>query len=328
MADQPASGERDMSRSATMTTDKVFANWDDTHSVLWGHQPIQLATELHKAPLFSTETLAELIERYPRQHYSLVQTGARGAGRVWREGEIGDLNGRQVMDAISRGGLWLNMRDVGAVDSRYRTLIDSMFAEVAAKVPGFEAWSHQESILISSPDAQVYYHADLPGQGLIQIAGRKRVYVYPNTPPFITPQHLEDIAVYNVEVDIPYANWYDRHAKVFDIGPGQMLNWELNAPHRVENLDTFSVSMTVSYTNDQIRRNEIVNLANGLLRHRFGYAPRTRNLYGPSYFAKAVMQKFYRDSGWVKRERSARRPTEFRLDATQPGKIVDLPKAA
>jgi hypothetical protein len=328
MADQRACGEREMSRSATMTTDKVFADWDDTHTALWSHQPIQLATELHKAPLFSTDMLAELIERYPREQYSLVQTGARGSGRVWREGETGDLNGRQVMEAISRGGLWFNMRDVGSVDSRYSALIDRMFEEVAAKVPGFEAWSHQESILVSAPDAQVYYHADLPGQALIQIAGRKRVYVYPNTAPFITPQHLEDIAVYNVEVDIPYANWYDRHAKVFDIGPGQMLHWELNAPHRVENLDTFSVSMTVSFTNDQIRRNEIVNLANGLLRHRFGYAPKTRNLHGPSYFAKAVMQKLYRDSGWVKRERSARRPTEFRLDAAQPGKIVDLPKAA
>ncbi len=311
-----------------MTTNKVFSNWDDTHSLLWGNQPIQLAHELHKSPLFSVETLAELIQRYPREHYSLVQTGARGSGRVWREGEIGKLSGRQVIDAISRGGLWLNMRDVGAVDSRYRALIDGMFEEVATKVPGFEAWGHQESILISSPDAQVYYHADLPGQGLIQLAGRKRVYVYPNTPPFITPQHLEDIAVYNVEVDIPYEPWYDNHAKVFDIGPGQMLNWELNAPHRVENLDTFSVSMTVSYTNDQIRRSEIVNLANGLLRHRFGYQPKTRNLRGPSYFAKAVMQKLYRDSGWVKREREARRPTEFRLDATEPGRIVDLPKAA
>jgi len=311
-----------------MTTDKVFNDWDDTHSALWGHHPIQLAHELHKSPLFSLESLAELIGRYPREHYSLVQTGARGSGRVWREGEIGNLSGRQVMDAISRGGLWLNMRDVGAVDSRYRAMIDGMFEEVAAKVPGFEVWGHQESILVSSPDAQVYYHADLPGQGLIQIAGRKRVYVYPNTPPFITPQHLEDIAVYNVEVDIPYQSWYDSHAKVFDIGPGQMLNWQLNAPHRVENLDTFSVSMTVSYTNDPIRRAEIVNLANGLLRHRFGYRPKTRNMRGPSYFAKAVMQKLYRNSGWVERERQARRPTEFRLDAAQPGKIIDLPKAA
>jgi hypothetical protein len=311
-----------------MPVNAVFNDWDDTHSALWGHHAIQLGHEIHKSPLFSIETLAELIERFPRRHYSLVQTGARGSGRVWREGEIGNLSGRQVMDAISRGGLWLNMRDVGAVDSRYRSMIDGMFEEVAAKVPGFEARAHQESILISSPDAQVYYHADLPGQSIIQITGRKRVYVYPNTPPFITPEHLEDIAVYNVEVDIPYQPWYDTHAKIFDIGPGQMLSWGLNAPHRVENLDCFSVSMTVSYTNDLIRRSEIVNLANGLLRHRFGYRPKTRNLRGPSYFAKAVMQKLYRDSGWIKRERAARRPTEFRLDAAEPGKIVDLPKAA
>jgi hypothetical protein len=309
-----------------MTTNKVFTNWDDAHSVLWGHHPIQLETEIHKTPLFSREQLARLIESYPREHYSLVKTGARGANRVWREGEIGDLTGEQVIDAISRGGLWLNMRDVGAVDRRYRELLDGMFEEVGAKVPGFSARDHQESILISSPDAQVYYHFDLPGQAIVQIAGRKRVYVYPNTPPFLTPQMLEDVAVYNVEVDIPYESWYDKYAKVFDIGPGQMLNWELNAPHRVENLDTFSVSMTVSYTNDKIRRAEIVNLGNGLLRHRFGYTPKSRNMRGPSYFAKAVLQKLVRDSKWVQRERKARRPTEFRLDA--PGRIVDLPKAA
>jgi hypothetical protein len=86
--------------------------------------------------------------------------------------------------------------------------------------------------------------------------------------------------------------------------------------------------MTISYTNDEIRRSEIVNLANGLLRHRFGYRPKSRNLRGPSYFAKAVLQKLLRESGWVKRERNARRPIDFRLDAMQPGKIVDLRKAA
>ena len=312
-----------------MTTNKVFTSWDDTHSVLWGHHPIQLETEMHKTPLFSRDQLARLIENYPREHYSLVKTGARGADRVWREGDIGNLSGEQVIDAISRGGLWLNMRDVGSVDSRYRKLVDQMFEEIVAKVPGFRMpKGHQESILISAPDAQVYYHADLPGQSLVQIAGRKRVYVYPNTAPFITAEHLEDIALFNVEVDLPYKEWYDDHAKVLDIGPGQMLGWQMNAPHRVENLDTFSVSMTISYTNEEIRRNEIVNLANGMLRHRFGVKPKTRNLRGPSFFAKAVMQKLLRDGKWVKRERNARRPIDFTLDKAQPGKLLDLPKAA
>ena len=221
-----------------MTTGKVFTDWDATHSALWGHQPIRLAHELHKAPLFSMETLAELIERYPRQHYSLVQTGARGSGRVWREGEIGNLNGRQVMEAISRGGLWLNMRDVGAVDSRYRTLIDDMFAEVAARVPGFETCSpsreHPDLLarcagLLPCRPAGAEPDPDRRTQTRLCLSEYAAVHY---------ARHLEDIAVYNVEVDIPYESWYDQHAKVFDIGPGQMLSWELNAPHRVENLDT------------------------------------------------------------------------------------------
>jgi hypothetical protein len=258
-----------------------------------------------------------------------VQTCARGSSRVWREGGIGNLRGSEVIDAISRGELWLNLREVGSVDSRYRQLVDRMFEEIAAKVPGFEVpKGHQEGILISSPRAEVYYHADLPSQSLVQIAGRKRVYVYPNTAPFITPQHLEDITLFNVEVDIPYKAWYDDHAKVLDIGPGQMLSWPLNAPHRVENLDTLSVSMTISYGSDEIRRSGVVNFANGMLRHRFGYQPKSRNLRGPSYLAKKVMRRLLRDSSWLKRERSARTPIYFRLDAAQPGKIVDLPKVA
>jgi hypothetical protein len=311
-----------------MTMSKIFKQWDETHSLLWGQQPIKLAHQLDKSPLFSAERLADLIERYPREHYSLIQTGTRESRRIWREGEIGNLNGRQVMDAIASGRLWLNLRDVSGIDRAYRTMLDDMFAEIAAKVPGFDAPKHQAGILISSPEAQVYYHADLPGQGLIQIAGRKRVYVYPNTAPFIKPEHLEDIALFDVEVDLPYAPWYDVHAQVVELEPGQMLNWPLNAPHRVENLGSVNISMTVSYVNEEIRRAEIVNLANGLLRHRFGYQPRSRNLRGPSYFAKAVMQKLLRDSGWVKRQRSARRPIDFRLDAAQPGKIVDLRAAA
>jgi hypothetical protein len=309
-------------------TGKVFGKWDETHSKLWSHQPIRLEHEMHKSPAFSMDELARLIENYPREHYSLVKTGALGSSRVWREGDIGNLSGHQAVEAISRGGLWLNLRDVTSVDRRYRELVDQMFAEVAAHVPGFDAPTHQAGILISSPDAQVYYHADLPGQGLIQIAGRKRVYLYPNTPPFVRPEHLEDIALFDVEVDIPYEPWYDRHAQVVDLEPGQMLNWPLNAPHRVENLGTVNISMTVSYVNQDIRRAQIVNLANGMLRHRFGYAPKSRSIRGPSYFGKAVMQKLLRNGKWLKRERSARRAIDFRLDADHPGEVVDLPKAA
>src|SRR5262245_60899826 len=157
-------------RSAAMTG-RIFSTWDDTHSELWGHQPIRLEHQMHRFPAFSSDELARLIETYPRESYNLIKTGAKGSSKVWREGDIGGLSGRQVVDAISHGGLWLNMRDVDTVDSRFRELIERMFEEVGEKVPGFAVSNHQAGILVSSPDAQVYYHADLPGQWLIQIAG-------------------------------------------------------------------------------------------------------------------------------------------------------------
>src|SRR5689334_4479070 len=122
--------ELEASGSATMTTGQVFTKWDETHSDLWNHQPIRLEHEMHNSPAFSMDAIAKLIESYPREHYSLVKTGSKGSSRVWREGEIGNLSGRQVIDAIAKGGLWLNMRNVGSVDSRYRKLVDKMFEEV------------------------------------------------------------------------------------------------------------------------------------------------------------------------------------------------------
>jgi hypothetical protein len=41
-----------------------------------------------------------------------------------------------------------------------------------------------------------------------------------------------------------------------------------------------------------------------------------------------VMGRLLRDSSWVRRERSPRSPIDFRLDAAEPGKIVDVSKAA
>ena len=78
----------------------------------------------------------------------------------------------------------------------------------------------------------------------------------------------------------------------------------------------------------RVFRARIVNLANGLLRNRFGWQPRSRALKGPSFFAKAVLQKALRNTSWVKKQRKARNQIEFRLDQNHPGQMVDLPKAA
>lgn len=310
-------------------SDRIFKPWSEESRKAWGKKPIALQHRLHTDPLFSREALGALIDGYPRQHYALVEVGAAGTDRrLWREGEIGGLSGAQVIDAIERGSMWLNLRDVGKLVKEYRELLEQIFEEIGTEIPGYETYNQTSGILISSPKAQVYYHIDLPGQSLWQLHGRKRVYVYPNTAPFLTEEQLERIALYEVEVDIPYEKSYDDQADVFDVEPGQMLHWPLNAPHRVENFDSLNVSMTMEYWSDTIRRSNMINVANGLLRDKIGYKPRARTLTGPVFYAKAALQAGVRRSGLLKKARKARRPIAFRLDETHLGQVIDIPHAA
>jgi hypothetical protein len=307
-----------------MQQNTFIKGFSEKDRLLWGRQPMRLAHGLHESTLFSRSALASLVENYPREHYSLVNMGGQSEARLWREGEFGGLSGREIIEAIAHGRMWLNLRNVSRVDARYGALLDEMFAELSELVPDLNPRTWQSGILISSPSAQVYYHADLPGQLLWQIVGKKRVYIYPSAEPFIGPRDLEDIALFDVEVDLPYQPWYDDYARVLDLEPGQLLTWPLNAPHRVENVAGINISMTVSYTTETTRRADIMHLANGILRHRFGIAPKSTSLAGPGFLAKRALQKLYRNSDWVKRERAERRAVQFKLDRAAPDHTLNL----
>ena len=310
-------------------SEKIFQDWSNEARRAWANEPLALHHRLHKDPLFTLDALGALIDDYPRQHYALVEVGAAGSDRrLWREGEIGGLSGRQVIEAIKQGRMWLNLRNVGKLVKEYGHVLEQIFSEIETEIPGYNAYDQTSGILISSPNAQVYYHIDLPGQSLWQLHGRKRVYVYPTKAPFLTEEQLERIALYEVEVDIPYEPWYDEHADVFDIEPGQMLHWQLNAPHRVENFDSLNVSMTMEYWTDPIRRSNMINVGNGILRDKIGYKPKSRRLSGPGFYTKAALQAGVRRAGLLKKARKARRPIAFQLDKSNLGALVDLPEAA
>jgi hypothetical protein len=312
-----------------MTAAKLLPDWSLQTPALWGNQPLKLPHQLHTSIMFSREVLTELIETYPRSHYALVHMGGQKDRRHWREGDIGALKGPQVFEAIQRGRMWLNLRDVSALDNRYKTMLDEIFETLSARLPGFHAPRRSCGILISSPRAQVYYHADLPGQLLCQIEGTKRVYLYPATRPFISPEIIEDIALFDMELDVPYQPWYEEHAREYRLQPGEFLQWPLNAPHRVENDDCLNVSLTISFATEEIRRAQTVNLANGILRHRFGAKRPGRSLTGMSYWGKAVIQKTLRNTAWIKTERAARRQIAFKLDPGNLGAIREItPQAA
>jgi hypothetical protein len=313
-----------------MSMTRTFDDWNADQAARWGHEPQRLHHRWHRSPLFDLGALAELIERYPVEHYSLVATSTRGdsgaaAKRRWREGEIEGLTGAEVIEAIAQGGLWLNLRNVHLVDSRYAALQDAAYAELQREMPDFDASALRMGILISSPLAQVHYHADLPGQSLWQIRGRKRVHIYPPTAPYLPPEVLEQVALSGVEVNMPYRPEFDRDAVVMDLEPGQMLHWPLNSPHRVDNEDCLNISVTTEHWTRHIRRSQMVNVANGVMRQHLGLQPGSRALNGPAFWAKAAFQAVWRRSPWAQQLQRKQRPIDFRLSSQQPGRLLDIP---
>ena len=301
-----------------------FTDWNANHASLWGRAPLQIAHSLHQHELFSDDCLAGLLDVYPREHYSIVQWGQYGGGEAFREGELQGLPGRSVIEAVSKARVWINLRNVAKIDARYAGLLDDIAKETARRMPDLKAFNWTMGILISSPGSRTLYHADLPGQSLLQIRGDKRIYVYPRSEPFITDAQIERIALTGVESGIPYQAWYDEHARAFTMKPGDMLHWPLNAPHRVDNGDCLNISVTLEYFTPEIRRGHMVTVANAIMRAKLGITPTSRATTGPSFWAKAVFQRALRKTKWVKREDRARRKPEFRLDPTCPGGICEL----
>ena len=300
--------------------------WEAPKLKAFGTAPVMFRHTLSDNPLFSNAALARVIDTADRDDYyvnTMDRTGHNRASR--REGEIRDLSGAQVIDAIHNGTLWLLLLNPQKADPAYADLLEAIYAEMSRMVPGFRTSFRKMTLLISSPRVQVHYHCDIPGQTLWQVRGEKRVHIYPNKAPFLDQHALEEIALGEAhEFTLPYAEDYDRHATVIDLKPGHMLHWPLNAPHRIVNGDCVNVSFTTEHFTRSNRRSFYVNYANGVLRKRLGWRDLSQSSSGPAYWAKLGVATGYK----LLRRKSSGGKTmriDFAVDPEAADCVRDLP---
>lgn len=302
----------------------IFTNWTAETTRGWGAQVSHLTHRLHESELFSDAALARLIEKAPRRNYHVCTMSTTGHdARAWRDGEIVGLSGEEVLECVRRGHLWINVQRLPEIDPAYGALLDAIFAEVEGRVPGLETFKRQMTFLISSPKAQVYYHCDVPGQTLWQLRGSKRVYVYPNTEPFLQPETMENIILGTQQEEAPYDPSFDEHATIIDLQPGEMLHWPLNAPHRIVNHDVVNVSMTTEYWTKAIRDSYAVHYANGILRRNLGVRSPGRETGGVSLYGKmglAALHKYGR-----RKKGKLTLAVDFRVDPNAARGFRDIP---
>lgn len=301
----------------------IIANWEPRHQALFGTEIIKLKHRLAETGLFTREALGRLIERCPAADLGLESMGYETDKPDRIYGELGGASGAEAIAAIEKGRIWMGIRRVMDWAPEYRKLLDDVFDEFEARMPGFKTFKRNIGVLISSPNAKVFYHADIQGQSLWQIEGAKRIYIYPRSEVFITPKIVERILLRETDEDMPYENWFDEYANAVDLHPGEMVTWPLYAPHRVQNHDCLSISVTMEHWTKQIWNSYAVHYGNGVLRRTLGLQNTSSRDTGFHVYPKAGAAFAWKKAG---RQISGDviKTRDFRIDASSDIGRVDI----
>jgi hypothetical protein len=260
-------------RAAAPAINRNLIDWSNQRFDAFGLQPVVAHHGLDEHEFFTDEILIDLLDRYPRNRLQAWTMGTDPCRREeWQPVDTTGVCGADLLAAVKTGRIWYNILRVDLFDPQYRAIIDQLYAEMARACPGFQPLSAVGTLLLSSPGAQVYYHADGPPTTLFHVRGRKRMWLYPaGDTRFVSQEMMEDIFGSAMDEEVPYSPEFDRHADVFDLGPGDMIWWAQNAPHRIENLDSFNVSLSTRYQTAESERRKVLYNANRFFRRRLGF---------------------------------------------------------
>ncbi|TPW26311.1 cupin domain-containing protein [Pararhizobium mangrovi] len=307
--------------TATAEEREIIADWQPRHAALFGHERLKLNHRLRETGLFSRSALGRLIEQCPPEELGLESMCHETDKPDRIQGELGGSSGEDAIRAIEKGRMWMNVRRIMDWSPEYRALLDQVFDEFERRMPGFSTFKRNIGVLISSPNAKVYYHADIQGQSLWQIEGQKSVFLYPRSSVFMDDRNIEKILLRETDEDLPYELWYDDYADEIVLKPGEMITWPLYAPHRVQNHDCLNISVTMEHWTREIRNAYAVHYGNGVMRRTLGIknaSTRDRGLHVYPKAASALLWKRLgrQTSGDVVKQR------HFRIDADAPEGLV------
>ena len=241
----------------------------------WKIQEVTHALSEH--PLLQIGALVELGKR--QQARNLVRTHSADATAGTSFADAPNLHpntkgAAATLADIEKSKAWMSLLNVQA-DPVYRQLIDEVLGEIRPTVdrrdPGMcyrAGW-----IFVSSPGAVTPFHIDHEHNFILQIRGRKRLYVWDPFDRQVVSERGQEL--FHDEYSRELVTWNEAwraRARVFDLEPGMGGYMPSTAPHMVENGDEPSITISFTYYTDSTRQRELLYRGNARLR-RLGLDP-------------------------------------------------------
>ena len=266
------------------------SRWSEDSRRTFRKKPTLVRHNYNEHHAFSDVALAALIDRHPRDLIDFCTMGDDATDHdSWRAGDPGELGGLELIEAVRKGKLWINLRHAMDSDPQYRPIYEAMLRDMKKADPSFKPLSAEAGILISSPTAQVFLHSDVSETMLWHMRGIKRFRTYPAQAPYLNLDDVEAVLHKDKTEDIPYDPAWDDDAFTVDLHPGMAANWPLHGPHRIENQSGLNVSVPFEISTPQSRRKNAVLYANGVLRRQFGFTPKSVETEGFGAMLKCAL---------------------------------------
>lgn len=295
--------------------------WSTEEFQNFGKTPQVSKHSFHELDLFSDESLIKVLDNYPRKWLQCYTMGFDPESHQdWTPVHIADSSGKEILEALKKGRMWVNAIHIDKYNGEYSELIRQMYILINERCDHItNATSAFSALILSSPGVQVYCHIDADANMLWHLKGRKRLWVWPARDERFTPQtYIEEIIGEERHEDIPYERWFDDHAYSHELLPGEAISWPQHAPHRVENVD-LNVSLTTSYGSVESRRQLSVHGANHHILKPMGIKARSTELSGLTPAIKELSYRAMHRLGLLKSgKRNASNVTDLVLDASHP----------
>ena len=300
----------------------IISNWTDEHTKKFQNETFRIKHDLISTGLFSDEALAELLDIHPKDQLDVCAISDHPVNQhKFRTGDVRDVDGKTLIDAVKSGTIWINMRKAMNIHPDYNAVLKQMYGEIS-EYTGMKHFHARGGILISSPAAKVPLHFDATETVLWHIRGNKRVILYPHTQSILPDVEYETFMYKTTEDYLPYDASMEEEAESFDLEAGDMITWALNRPHRVEN-QSYCVSVTTEYSTRESSIKNAGMYTNAVLRQKLGLNPSWVSASQAEKIIKAGLGKVLRKIGVL----DTLKPEDmvsFTIDKTVPGFVRDI----
>ena len=277
--------------------------------------------------MFNDEGLAALLDGHPRNRVLAHISGDDPTRNTdWKAVNVPrELSGADILAAVGKSSVWINVIHLEEHHKEYVDLIECIYSQLDKHCSHLEDLEYaHSSLLISAPAAQVYYHLDAKPNMIWHMRGQKRIWMYPALNLDLAPQELlEDIYAGVIDEDLPYQPEFDELAQSYLLNPGDMAAWPHNAPHRVENLD-MNVSLSTSYVTRDVRKRQLVQLANRYLLRKLGISKRSMRESGLAAAVKRTTFQVLNRLRPFEDSVEVSYATDLELDPTSPNGVRQL----